>query len=342
MAHEEAVAQRLRDETAHQRTLTQMFKEAVQQNDEASLRGFMQRYGFAYALNSNWDGPERIVLLATLEGTLSLELMRLFFQELGGRFIVQLEKGYTIWGTLMRAEADLFQNLRGGPTQAINSGDRQYLVRTYQRTAQVVECMVETLGFPLTPFMDHAALHYPFRPADAPRALSVLNEALERFNAYNTLLVLGQRLLTPEAFTHQLSEVWAPRILNSISDNEPFQSEAHDEWMHAVLLPLLTTEAVIRLRANEARLHYMVLCALADEANRRADGSTREMVTRMRFQPRNTEGELVMQTHELFDMIHHYALADNDQFAALKNASRPPPLHLQNRWHDIPAERTHG
>jgi hypothetical protein len=331
-------AERLAAANAQHEDLTQQFKEVVATNDEAALRGFTQRHGFAYALNMEGDLAEKIVLEAALSGALSIELMALFFGELGGRYIVELREGFTVWGTLMNAEAWL---CRVGPNQTVNAHNTQYVVQLYRRTEEVVACLMNRLRFPFGPFPGRFSVYEARTLRNRLRVSWVLRVALESFQSFNVLLILGQRLLPPETFARELSEVWAPYILSRISDMGALRSEAHGVWLREVLLPLLNTEAVIRFREAEGRLHYMVLCALADEAHRRANATTREMATRLHFQPRNSSAERVMQASELSEMIHRFSLETNEHAMALHRASRPPSPQLQQRWEAMPTLRTH-
>ena len=330
-------AERLAAANARHEDLTQHFKEVVATNDEAALRGFTQRHGFAYALNMEGDLAEKIVLEAALSGALSIELMVLFFEELGGRYIVALRDGFTVWGTLLRVDERLFN---AGPHQTVNAHNTRYVVQLYRRMEEVVACLMDRLRFPFGPFPDLFSVFDARKMRNKLRVPGVLKVALESFQGFNSVLVWGQRLLSPETFVHELSENWAPYMLGRISETRALRSEAHGVWLREVLLPLLNTEAVIRYREAEGRLHYMVLGALADEAHRRANATTREMAARLHFQPRNSSAERVMQASELSDMIHRFSLATDERAMALHRASRPPSPQLQERWERMPIQRT--
>jgi len=336
MAFGEAYAQRRTEAGEREEDLARWFTAAIRNDDEAALRAFVQRDGFAYALTAKGDQAESIVLNAALAGKLSIRLMEVFFRELGGRYIVELEEGLTVWGTLLRVDAWLLQI---GPNQDINRGNAQYLVQLYRRMEEVVACLMETLRFPLGPFPGLAAPRGRHVQRNTLRVTQVMRVALENFQAFNSVLALGQRLLTPEAYAHEVSEVWAPYMLTTISDVEALQSEAHAAWLREVLLPRVSTEVVLRFRANE-RLRPMVLHALADEADRRANATTRHMASLLHFQPRNTSAERVMQAPELSDLIHRLSWTDDNPSTAILRASRAPDDALWDQWRNQSVQRT--
>lgn len=248
---------------AHKENIFHEFTIVIEQNDEHFLRNFLMKNAFTLGSVSKSDEPERIVLRAAIQGKLSIPLMCLYFQDLGGRFIVNTELGYTVWGTLMAVDSEFFT-----PHSSINFSDKNCLLYAYQNMKQVVQCMVHTLGFPLAYFMGQAIMHPQYPTVFRTQNYSIFDNAFQPFCAFNFILVIGQHLLTSESFTHDLSGTWAEHMLLHI-DHSQFYTDAHFQWIYHILFPCISDDGLLNLRHKEGSFTRNIFQALLDEARRR-------------------------------------------------------------------------
>jgi len=153
--------------------MTALLREALRDEECKALRNLFSYRGYEIGVYCQNPSAERIVLDEILEERTTMNLVFIFFKELGGRFCIG-GRDTNLWTELIQADASR-------------------LMQSSKTMASVVGMLVDTLGMPLP---DEEILHVACESG-----------------GWNVLLALGFRQMTNTEFEKKLNEIWAPRLL---------------------------------------------------------------------------------------------------------------------------------
>lgn len=198
--------------------MTGLLREALRDKDPNTLQNLFARKGYEIGIYCNNPSAERIVLEEILEERTTMNLVFIFFKELGGRFCIEGRDDKNLWTELIQADASR-------------------LMQSAKTMTNVVDMLVDILGMPLP---DKEILHMACEAG-----------------GWNVLLALGLKQMTQNEFNIKLNETWAPRILK-LSNYIRCQFPLDDLWFAKVFLPILSYRTLVKFNEQDVKRDLMI------------------------------------------------------------------------------------
>lgn len=229
--------------------------DAVRTGDIEAMRAVYEgKNGFLIGTGASSGYSESVVLTEVLKNSeIPLELLGVFFKELGGRFIVDRTYNVCVFSMLVQIEC------------SAHFAEADEVERWTLRMAEVVRYLVEKIGFPI-----RMKVLYAMRPLTTSRTLMMLAMESSVWACYtafgqfmhplpNSILlecVLGERQASPR------SNYWVKRFAAEVKDEKLI-------WTHSIRADLVP-EHIELLKAEgqrfaRTRQHMQALLLLQDK-----------------------------------------------------------------------------
>ena len=252
-------------------TALMRLREAVQNGDLDAMRvAYGGGNGFRIGLEAAYGSPEKMVLTEVLSNSnLSLEILGVFFRELGGRFMVDQKYGVCVFSMLIDIEC------------STNFHQDEEIERWTVRMAEVVEYLVDELEMPI-------CMRQRYRPRATMSFDGPLFFLAIKYVACACSYAFGQFMRTPPTFvlleetlvvrlTNAHSSYWVKRLANATEDEDKLWHLSRRTESLPGHITLLNDEGALRKKARELKQALLLLqnrvpengwaCAVMDDIN---------------------------------------------------------------------------